>query len=156
MTSTLDTLLQRPEALVAQLVPTLIDSASGVTIDDLVVTTPLRGQTIIVPSDTAYAKPGWSYYGHAVATYQALDFSDVFGNYELRLLVSGPCNSTDLAVQLAAIFEVALTAADVIAFDIPVITPGMTVVLRANPDSLMWTGQRTLRLYLETIPYPEI
>lgn len=148
MSPGLTQLTQRPETLAPPALAALIAADAGLTIDDLTVSVIPGGQAIVAPNQSVYANPAWLYYGHAVATFQQANLSDVFGTYDLRLMLNLPTSSGDVANALASIFGVDLTPADVVAESIP--PPGLngsSYVLKAAPSSTMWTGQRTVRLY---------
>lgn len=147
--SNLSNLSQTPAQLLPAAVAAGLNPSSGVLPSDIAITNKVPGKAVLTPSNSATSKANWPYYGHALATYQLLDMGAVFGSYTLRVLLPGiPATSRDVAAQLATIFGVALTAADVVLEAIPSV-PGryLDYTLKASPNSLMWTGSRVVRLY---------
>lgn len=152
MLTNIAALLQSPEQLLPPAIADHLDAASGIEVADLIATVTAPEQVQVVPTAQAYMQSDWMYYGHVSTTYERLDLSDVFGDdYELRLMLDVPATSGDLAVLLASIYQVKLTAEDIINEMIPPVTEnGQAYVLKAAPASLMWKGTRTVRLYFTT------
>jgi len=151
--SNLIQLTQSPAALAPAAISALIDPLSGVTISDLVIAPQPGGTVIITPTQAAYADPTWAYYGHAIAAFQPLDLSNVFGGIDLRLTPpSIPGRTGDIATLLAEIFDVLLTPSDVVDISLPVILGGGTpFILQASPSSVMWKGQLAVTLFPTTV-----
>lgn len=151
MTSSLAKLQIAPESLMGAELAAKIDPASGISINDLSVTVNVPGSVQAVPTESAYLRSDWKYYGHVLASYTPLDMADVFGDYDLRLVLASPAWSTDLAALLAEIYQVRLTAADVVNEMIPTVTVnGQAYTLKASPSSTMWKGTRTVKLYFSS------
>lgn len=153
-TAAISQLSDDPTALITALLQSKLIPSSGVAWADLDLTI-YPGKAILTPKVTTYNQPGWNFYGSAVATYQRADMTQVLGDWELRLLVSFPTTYGALAAQVGTILGVNLTAADVVDATITAMEPGAAVVLRAAPTSLLWSGQRVVKLYTSTIPYSE-
>ena len=154
MASDLTQLTQTPADLAPAAVAALINSSSGVSIDDLVIDIQPNGQVIITPTQAAYADPSWMYYGHAVATYQQNDLANVFGGIPDLALVppNVPGTSGDIATLLAEIFDVLLMPSDVVDVPLPALTGGGTLfVLQASPTSQMWKGELSVTLFPTTV-----
>lgn len=143
----LDDLQSRPETLWPAAVGEVLKPDGGVAPADLNAQFQPDATIILTPSFAASNRPDWRYYGHAVASYQPLNLTDVFGTQEIRLKVDPSVRPRDIAAQLATIFQVNLTAADVLDEAITV-TPGMTYLLKANTASTMWRGFLKVRLFL--------
>lgn len=154
MTTNLDALLLRPEELLPGAIASQLDPSSGVDAGDLVGTVSAPEKVQIVPTELAYMQHDWKYYGHVAGTYERLDMSDVFGTYDLRVMLDVPATASDLAALLRSIYQVKLLAEDIINEPIPMVTEnGQTYVLKAAPTSTMWKGVRTVRMYFtSTLP----
>lgn len=138
-----------PGELAATSVAKLIIPSTNVTIDELVCQPVAGGQVVITPTTLAYANPAWPYYGHAIATYNLLDLADTFEGIDLNLAIQQvPARSGAVATLLNSIFDVLLTPADVVDVALPTILGGGTpFVLQASPNSLMWKGSVSVRLW---------
>lgn len=151
--SDLDTYLQRPETLMTAAVATLIAPASGVSIGDLDLSVDRSGTILIVPDVSTLTQPGWTYYGHARATYSLIDLGALLGDFDIRMMVAMPATTMDIVNILNQMFNLAITSADVVNEIIPeLVQSGMTYLVKASPTSTMWVGQRAVRLYPVTLP----
>lgn len=146
-------LTQSPQELAPDDIEAFINPNSGVEMSDLVIDYQPGGKIIITPTQSSFADPNWRYYGHAVATFSQLDLGVVFGDFPIHLCISQvPARSNAVADLFAQIFDVLLTADDVVDEPLPtVLGGGTTYVLKASPSSVMWKGQRTVTLFPTTI-----
>lgn len=148
MPTNLAALQMTPEAMLPTALAALLDPASGVSVSDLVATVSAPDTVQIVPTEMAYLRSDWLYYGHMEAQYDRLDMEDVFGTYDLRVMLDIPSLASDLATLLASIYQVRLTADDIVNEMIPTVeVNGQAYVLKASPTSTMWKGTRTVLLY---------
>jgi hypothetical protein len=147
--SDLEYLTIAPGALAADAVAELIIPSTNVTIDELVCQPVAGGQVVITPTTLAYANPAWPYYGHAIAKYDLLDMGNTFDGIDLNLTIEQiPARSGAVATLLNTIFDVLMTPADVVDVPLPTILGGGTpFVLQASPNSLMWKGSVSVRLW---------
>ncbi len=150
MSTALDTLTQTPATLVPAALAGLILPASGVTPSDIQASILPGGKVVVTSSPSAIGSPGWMYYGHADATFTPMDLSLALGSFPLKLVLNDPAKASDVAALLATIFNIALSAADIIEESLSPITDGMPYLLKASPLSVMWTGQREVLLYGQT------
>lgn len=152
-TAGISQLLELVPTLAPPAITALLTTTGGVAITDLEFNyTP--GNVIATPTLAAYSDPSWGYYGHVSFTYEQLDLGVVLGTFPLSLtILELPSNSGVIAEMLASIFDIALTAEDVVAVSLPTIYGGGTkFTLQAAPSSLMWKGFRDITLYPSALP----
>lgn len=134
-------------------VAALISPTSGVVPANLDLSIEATGKILIVPDGSTLMQPGWLYYGHAVATYAPIDFTTLLGTYDIKMSIPMPATTMDIVTVLNAMFNLVITAADVVNETIPtLVMSGMTYLVKASPTSTMWTGQRAVRLYPVLLP----
>lgn len=112
-------------------------------------------QVILTVTPTAEQKPGWVYYGNALASYERVDLGSLLGEdvFDLKVKVTSPVSLGMVADQVAEM--VGLTGvfghANVANTQIAQVTNGKAVKLTALPTDKRYKGYRTVLLYTTLI-----
>lgn len=150
--STLTLLGQGVQASLSQMVQASLIGGSEVTVDKLLLDTPVQGEDntmsmrVSIRPDV-YNLPHWNHYGDVIYTYHRLDFAELFSGMTLNVKL--PRHSTSQV--LANIFNTVLGLSlepllDYVVEDIDFVSHG-EYTFRAPADSARFYGQVQVMVY---------
>lgn len=153
MSSTL-TLLNLPHIVA---VKTLVQEQlkPGVSVSDLVIDVPvakdgLEMESRIFIAASAYALPGWPYFGEAPFTYHALDMGDVFADIPLTFQMPTTFTSMDLARRLGEALQLHFDTEDIFQEPVTLVANETYFELRAGLTSPRWKGSVVIKIFSDT------